>query len=140
MANERPSFEGMHFFVRDMPAALAFWSVLGFEPSRGTAEFAHIDLPNGQSLEFGTYELTKGYDRGWREPTGTGTNALQFRLPSRPAVDDLYARVTAAGYAGHLAPFDAFWGARYAEVCDPDGNIIGFHSPSDAPRTPPPGQ
>ena len=129
----------MHFFVRDMSAALAFWSLLGFEPSRAGEQFAHIDLADGMSLEFGTYELTKGYDAAWKEPTGTGTNALQFRLASRTAVDDLFARITAAGYAGHLAPIDAFWGARYAEVCDPDGNIIGFHSPSDAARAAAPG-
>jgi len=37
-------------------------------------------------------------------------------------------------------PFDAFWGARYAIVEDPDGNVIGFQSPSDPERrTAPPG-
>jgi hypothetical protein len=36
-------------------------------------------------------------------------------------------------------PFDAFWGARYAIVEDPDGNHIGLMSPSDpALRTAPP--
>ena len=112
MSGERPSFAGMHFFVRDMGAALAFWSLLGFEASRAGEQFAHIDLPDGMSLEFGTYELTKGYDPGWKEPSGTGTNALQFGVATRAAVDDSYARIIAAGYAGHLAPIDAFWGAR----------------------------
>jgi hypothetical protein len=41
---------------------------------------------------------------------------------------------------GRLAPFDAVWGSRYAEVCDPDGNVLGFHSPSDAARRGPPPQ
>ena len=36
-----------------------------------------------------------------------------------------------------LPPFDAFWGSRYAEVCDPDGNVLGFHSPADHARRPP---
>ena len=35
----------------------------------------------------------------------------------------------AAGHRSHLAPFDAFWGARYAVVLDPDGNRIGISSP-----------
>jgi uncharacterized glyoxalase superfamily protein PhnB len=43
----------------------------------------------------------------------------------------MYAVLTAAGYHGHLAPVDAFWGNRYAEVDDPDGTIVGFHSGPD---------
>ena len=134
-----PTLKGVHLFVRDMSAALEFYALLGLVPSRAGDEFAHIDLPGGQSIELGTYALTKSYDPGWAEPTGSGTNALQFALASRDAVDELFARITAAGYVGRLAPLDAFWGARYAEVCDPDGNVLGFHSPSeDARRTPPP--
>ena len=30
----------------------------------------------------------------------------------------------AAGHEGHLVPWDAFWGQRYATVHDPDGNAI----------------
>jgi uncharacterized glyoxalase superfamily protein PhnB len=37
--------------------------------------------------------------------------------------------MTAAGYVGHLAPIDAFWGARFAIVDDPDGNVVGLHGP-----------
>jgi uncharacterized glyoxalase superfamily protein PhnB len=36
----------------------------------------------------------------------------------------------AAGHRSHLAPFDAFWGARYAVVLDPDGNRVGISSPT----------
>ena len=50
---------------------------------------------------------------------------------------NLYEELTGAGYAGHLPPFDAFWGARYAEVEDPDGNLLGFHSPQDPTRRSP---
>ena len=39
---------------------------------------------------------------------------LGIRLPSRQAVDDLYADVTGAGYVGCQPPYDAMWGARYA--------------------------
>lgn len=31
-----------------------------------------------------------------------------------------------AGYASHLAPWDAFWDQRYATVYDPDGNSVDF--------------
>ena len=36
-------------------------------------------------------------------------------------VDELYEQVTAAGFVGEKEPWDAFWGQRYAQLCDPDG-------------------
>ena len=50
-----------------------------------------------------------------------------------------YADLTGAGYAGQQPPYDAFWGARYAVVEDPDGNPVGLMSPLDpAYRSAPP--
>ena len=47
--------------------------------------------------------------------------------------------MTAAGHRGLQAPFDAFWGARYAIVEDPDGIAVGLMSPISAEhRSPPP--
>jgi hypothetical protein len=43
-------------------------------------------------------------------------------------------RARVAGYVIHLEPIDAFWGARYAIIDDPDGNHIGIMSPSDGPH------
>jgi catechol 2,3-dioxygenase-like lactoylglutathione lyase family enzyme len=58
----------------------------------------------------------------------------------RPATDEL----TAAGHRAHQPPYDAFWGARYAIVDDPDGHPVGLMSPVDErrkswPPAPPPG-
>jgi hypothetical protein len=53
---------------------------------------------------------------------------------SREAVDELYAKVTAAGYTGRQRPYDAFWGGRYAVVGDPEGNDVGLMSPIDPDR------
>jgi hypothetical protein len=55
-------------------------------------------------------------------------------LPTRQAVDDRYAELTSAGYRGRQPPFDAFWGARYAIVADPDGNDVGLMSPAEDSR------
>lgn len=64
-----------------------------------------------------------------------------FSLPTREAVDQRHAELTAAGYPGRQPPFDAFRGARYAIVADPDGNDVGLMSPIDeSRRTWPPGQ
>ena len=141
MPDEKPVFGGVHIFFRDVAKTVDFYERLGLEfTSWGGEHFGRAMLPNGQSFEFGSAALSRAYDPGWREPSGASANALQFRLASRQAVDDLYAEFTIAGYHGHLAPIDAFWGSRYAEVDDPNGNIVGLQSPQDPARGgPPPG-
>ena len=44
-------------------------------------------------------------------------------------MDAAYGELTATGYHGELAPFDAFWGQRYAVVHDPDGNGVDLYAP-----------
>ena len=46
----------------------------------------------------------------------------------------MYGDLVAAGYRGRQPPYDAFWGARYAIVDDPDGNGVGLMSPIEADR------
>ena len=41
----------------------------------------------------------------------------------------MFAELVAAGYDGHLEPWDAFWGQRYASVRDPDGNGVDLFAP-----------
>jgi len=57
---------------------------------------------------------------------------IGFKVAARDSVDALYAELVAAGHAGQQPPYDAFWGARYAVLADPDGNC---RSP-DEPRRP----
>jgi uncharacterized glyoxalase superfamily protein PhnB len=44
-------------------------------------------------------------------------------------VDALHQKLTGAGYASRKAPWDAFWGQRYATVEDPDGNPVDLFCP-----------
>jgi len=71
----------------------------------------------------------RSFDPDWAPPTGGHRIALAFRCADPAGVDAAYAEVTAAGHPGHLAPFDAFWGQRYATVVDPDGNHVDLFAP-----------
>lgn len=126
-----PVLSGVNLFCRDMPATVAFYRRLGLDVD-DTKPWSghHIEVPmaNGAQLELDSIELTKGYDPGFVEED---RNVLVFHFPTREAVDLAYAELTADGNAGHLAPMDAFWGARYAVVRDPDGNNVGIMSPID---------
>lgn len=140
MSDAKPVFRSVYLFVQDMGAALRFYRRLGLAIPEGAehAPNVDVDLGSGAGISFGTVRLTKAYDTGWRDPAGGSPNSLQFSLPTRNAVDEIYADLTSAGYRGHQAPFDAFWGSRYAIVDDPDGNIVGFQSPQDEQKKGPP--
>lgn len=105
-------------------------------PEGEDAAGAHVQLrmPGGFSLEPGTAESARLWHAGWRADPARVRVVIGFSRPAREAVDEHYTELTAAGYAGRQPPFDAFWGARYAIVADPDGNDVGLMSPADESR------
>ena len=127
-----PKFFGVHLAVADIKASASFYRLAGvaLPDDSELGEHVEIDLGGGAHLALSTERVVRMYDPGWRIPQGPPALALQFQLGSRDAVDDVFERLTGAGHHGHLPPIDAFWGSRYAEVDDPDGNIVGFHGPS----------
>jgi hypothetical protein len=63
-----------------------------------------------------------------------GRVVLGFRLSSRPEVHRVYAELVGAGHPGLQPPYDAFWGACYAVVEDPNDIAVGLMSPFDPDR------
>ena len=61
--------------------------------------------------------------RGRRRPAGTASRS-RSTCDSPADVDATYDALVDAGAGRHLAPWDAFWGQRYAVVLDPDGNPV----------------
>ncbi len=127
--SEHPRLYGIYLFVGDMAATLAFYRQLGLEIVEISETFARADMNSGACIEFGTADLTRSYDPNWRESDGIGTNTINFELPSREAVDAMYEALTGDGHNAHLEPCDPPWGSRFALVDDPDGNVVGLHSP-----------
>jgi uncharacterized glyoxalase superfamily protein PhnB len=62
-------------------------------------------------------------------PPRDGRISLAFQCDSPAEVDAMYKKITEAGHEGHVEPFDAFWGQRYAVVHDPDGNSVDLYAP-----------
>ena len=130
----QPDVNQLNLIVADMEATLAFYRALGLEiePSPG-GKHAEAKLPGGLSLEWDTASSAGTWDSGW-EGGGGGSVVIGFAVGDRAEVDELFATLTAAGHRGHQQPYDAFWGARYAIVDDPDGRAVGIMSPSDPDR------
>src|SRR5689334_12712260 len=99
------SFRGVHLAVANMAAAMDFYRRAGLEVPEGAADAPHvqIDFGNGVHVAFSTPTVIAMYDAGWRGPSPSTATVLQFGLPSRAAVDEMYETLTNAGYLGHLA-------------------------------------
>jgi catechol 2,3-dioxygenase-like lactoylglutathione lyase family enzyme len=115
--------------VQDMAASLAFYRHLGVEVPADADSRPHVDtvLPGGLRLAWDTVGTIRSFDPGWSPATGTRVS-LAFDCGSPEGVDAVYAGMTEAGYQGHLKPWDAFWGQRYAVLHDPDGNGVDLYA------------
>jgi uncharacterized glyoxalase superfamily protein PhnB len=120
-------FEVFGLIVKDMPSALAFYRELGLEiPMEMDAE-GHVDymIADKLRMSWDTYEIIQSFNSDWQAPHDDHHRfALAFRCESATEVNEQYQRLVDKGYRSHTAPFDAFWGQRYAQILDPDGNVV----------------
>ena len=115
--------------VSDMAAALRFYRRLGLEFADGAEGEGHVEATSGgMRVALDSEETIRSFDPSW-EPGGRGRIGLAFLCDSAGDVDRLHAELVADGYESHLEPFDAFWGQRYAQIADPDGNVLDLFAP-----------
>jgi catechol 2,3-dioxygenase-like lactoylglutathione lyase family enzyme len=127
----QPRLDLIGIVVSDMARSLAFYRELGLEiPASADAE-GHVEatLPGGMRLAWDTEEVIRSFDESFRPVPGAGRVGLAFLCASPEAVDATYTHLTGLGHHGHKAPWDAFWGQRYAIVNDPDGTEVSLFAP-----------
>lgn len=121
-------FEAIGVVVEDLARAVAFYRQLGLEfPEPLDPEghgHAEASLPGGLRFMLDTEESVRSFDPDWQPPSDGHRIALAFRCDSPADVDETYQQLVEGGGSSHKEPWDAFWGMRYAEVADPDGNIV----------------
>ncbi|MFD3326474.1 VOC family protein [Streptomyces sp. NPDC058701] len=129
-----PRLDMIGMVVSDMAASLAFYRRLGVDVPAGAEEQPHVEavLPGGLRIGWDTEDVVRSFDPSWVRPAGDGRRDLAFLCDSPAEVDALYAELTAAGYPGHLKPWDAVWGQRYAVVLDPDGCGVSLFAASES--------
>jgi catechol 2,3-dioxygenase-like lactoylglutathione lyase family enzyme len=128
-----PYLEAIGIVTTDMAASCRFYSLIGVPVGSPPADPDHFEavLPSGIRLMWDTVELIRKIDPEWQQPVGQRLG-LAFRCDTTAGVDEAYAAVLAAGFAGKSEPWDAFWGQRYAQVVDPDGNVVDLFAPLDS--------
>lgn len=112
---------GIH--SRDLGASIRFYRLLGVAFPDPNGQHVEATLPSGLRLMLDDLELIKKLDPEWTAPAGHRMG-LAFECASPADVDALHQRIVAAGHRSKTAPWDAFWGQRYAQVIDPDGNVV----------------
>ncbi|MDP9333242.1 MAG: VOC family protein [Actinomycetota bacterium] len=136
MADDRPVLNQINLVVRDIDAMIEFYRRLGLEiqpmPPPWDRHHRTFSTPDGLDLELDSLQSARQWNQGW--PSDRTGPLIGFRVATREAVDATYADLTRAGYIGEQPPYDAFWGARYAVISDPDDNPVGLMSPIDPAR------
>ena len=116
----------------DLPRTLAFYRALGLDIPAAADSEPHVEvtLPSGFRILIDPESTIKSFDPEWSPPAGgSPRTALAFECTDPAEVDATYAAMTSAGFDGHLEPWDAFWGLRYAVVHDPDGTPVDLFAP-----------
>ena len=121
-----PRFDAIGVVASDLAASLAFYRLLGLEFPDDAESQPHVEatLPGGTRFMLDTVETVRSFDPDWQPATGGPGAGIAFRCDSPGDVDATYERLVAAGAKSHKEPWDAFWGMRYAQLRDPDGNGV----------------
>jgi catechol 2,3-dioxygenase-like lactoylglutathione lyase family enzyme len=146
MDRTRPTLNQINIVSSNPDASIAFYRRLGvdFPQQRiwATASGTHHASAESAVTDFDVDSATfaQVWNKGWAGRADlAGRIVVGFSVASREEVDQIFSEMTAAGYRGLQPPWDAFWGARYAVVEDPDGVAVGLMSPiSDEHRALPP--
>ena len=127
-----PRLDMIGLTVSDMARSFAFYRLLGIDvpdvdPSK--EPYAEATLTGGIRLSWNHIDMVKQIEGDhYVSPVGQRVG-LAFLCENPGAVDQAYAKVVAEGFEGHKEPWDAFWGQRYAQVKDPDGNVVDLFAP-----------
>lgn len=131
-----PRLDAVGVIVSDMDKAIDFYQRLGLafpgDPDPEGHGHAEATLPGGLGFMLDTEESVRSFDPGWSPPSQGFRMAIAFLCESPEDVDRVFGELVGAGAEGRKEPWNAFWGQRYAEVEDPDGNVIDLFAPLES--------
>lgn len=117
--------EAVTIHVKDLEAARRLYSVLGLEFSSvdGVEGFYQAVMADGVKVILDSQELMSQARPGWKPMPGT-TLGITFKLESPEELDSVCEAAVAEGARLQRGPWDAFWGQRYANLSDSEGNCF----------------
>jgi uncharacterized glyoxalase superfamily protein PhnB len=123
-----PTLNAVGIVTSDMARTLEFFRQLGLDvPDTPDEGHVNIEIAGGTRVMIDTEEEMRKFRPEWERSAGN-QSSFAFECESPSEVDEVYARITAAGFQGDKAPWDAFWGQRYAQLRDPDGVPVDLYA------------
>ena len=124
-----PQLNAIGIAVSNMAESIRFYRALGLDVPE-TPDEGHVDafLPNGVRFMLDSEDVMRSFMPEWTRENGNQIS-IAFECVSPAQVDEVHARVVAAGFESEKDPWDAFWGQRYAQLRDPDGTVIDLYAP-----------
>lgn len=117
---------GVSLTVKDLARSLRWYTeIMGFTKAR---DFERDGKVTGAALVAGDVELSINQDDGKKGDRVLG-QGFSMRLTTTQSIDDVAARVKAAGGKLESEPADMPWGSRIFTVVDPDGYRFVVSSP-----------
>lgn len=111
----------------DIDRTVKFYRLVGIPlPDPNGEDHIEATLENGMRFMVDTLELMKKIGP-WEDPVGHRMG-IGINAGTPAGVDEAYKAIVDAGFEGSMEPFDAFWGQRYAQVKDPDGNPVDLYA------------
>ncbi len=111
--------------TKDMAKAIQFYETLGFAVSSEASD-DYVELKHeGIRLSLNSVNMLSSI-YGYEPKTVGDKIELAFLCDTVKDVDALYDKMTTSGYVGFKAPWDAFWGQRYAIIKDTDGHLLSL--------------
>ena len=133
MIGSMPRLDMIGLIVSDLDRAMDFYRRLGlhFPDDPDPEGHGHVEatLPGGLRFALDTEESVRSFDPDWSAPSDGHRMAIAFLCDSPDEVDRLHDELVRAGGETRKPPWDAFWGQRYAQATDPDGNAIDLFAP-----------
>ncbi|GAB3836860.1 VOC family protein [Micromonospora andamanensis] len=129
-----PTFNAIGLAVADMAASLSFYRRLGLEFPAGAEQEPHVEttVAGGIRLMWDTHASLRSFDPDYQP--GPPSGGWAFLCSDAVEVDRCHAELVAAGHFSVNAPWDAPWGQRYAQVRDPDGNVVDLFAWAQSPQ------
>jgi catechol 2,3-dioxygenase-like lactoylglutathione lyase family enzyme len=112
------SISALTLATHDMAPAVAFYRAAGFEMLYG-----------GESAGFTSFRAGSGYLNLTAQPAEKTWSWWGRAIFHVTDVDEMHARLVAAGYVPDTEPRDASWGERFFHITDPDGHELSFARP-----------
>jgi uncharacterized glyoxalase superfamily protein PhnB len=123
-----PVLNAVGIVTSEMARSLEFYRHLGLDvPDTPEEGHVNIDIADGIRLMIDSEAEVRKFRPDWDRKMGNQLG-LAFQCESPSQVDEVYARMTTAGFQGDKEPWNAFWGQRYAQLRDPDGVPVDLYA------------